>query len=157
MGAWGKALVLALFLFLVPESPVSGEEHCIRLKDQSLIYDPKELPICPPLLSQIIPSTIGRPQNFLAVELASCAGMIDAAIVVAPENKINPNFVDGDVYFQAAKSQRERPSLDELQEWRLSSLKANLDIFSDPVMSRSSGVTHGFVKCSTAYFGATEN
>jgi hypothetical protein len=73
---------------------------------------------------------------------------MDAAIVVAPENKINPTFVDGDTYFQAAKSQRERPSLAELEQWRRIIREHFRVELADPKLSHGSGVIHAFAGCS---------
>jgi hypothetical protein len=144
-----KNFVLALGILYTLTSPVSGEESCIPASESLLIYDPDQPPVCPPLPFEITPSIIGRPHDFTAQILAGCAGFLDAVLMVEPEHASDPQFVNGDTYFEIAKAQRERPSLNELEQKRQNARDWIMADVNDPTYSLGSLIPHSFMGCGT--------
>jgi hypothetical protein len=132
--------------------PAVGQENCTDPDKLSLIYIPGELPPCPPRaprMEDLIPSTVGRPPDYTALALARCAGLFDAELLAFPEASTYPEFVDGDRYFDVAKSRRERPSLKELEDRRREGLDYWLPLLPE---QRGSGMfIHAAIFCGDLY------
>jgi hypothetical protein len=104
-------------------------------------------------MEDLVPSTVGRPPDYTALALARCAGLFDAVLVAFPEAKTYPEFVEGDRYFDLARSRRERPSITELEGRRQEMKSYWLPILPEV---RGSGVfIHFALSCGNWYTEAS--
>ena len=144
--------LLALVCVSVLTMPVASDEFCVDRKDLPLIYKPGEPPVCPTPMLELVPSTIGRPLDTSALELAACAGMMDAMVLVFPDGRIEED-TDGEKYFAAAKARPERPELEVLEEWRLDGRDRAIASLLAPANGRINGdFAHGLGQCSRVYW-----
>ena len=148
----GRALPLVLaaaFAFLL-SVPAASEEACIDPEDLPLIYNPDEPPVCPTPMLELVPSTIGRPTDYSAIDLAACAGMMDAVVLVYGEAYVTQE-VDGEEYFAAAVARPERPTLEVLEQWRRSSREEWTASLKEPEQI-SGSFEHAAGQCSGVWY-----
>ncbi len=145
----------ALAFFALLPLPSAGEVACIAREDLPLIYSPDEPPVCPTPMAELVPSTVGRPPDFSAVELASCAGLWDAVVILQPDAVTEPGFIDPELLFELAKARRERPPLAELVEIRKAARELDVDFLQDPEWRNSDVVPHAFSYCNGVKYRAT--
>jgi hypothetical protein len=138
---------LSLFLLAGQLAPVSSEDNCIQEEDAGLIYDPNELPICPPPMSELVPSTVGRPPTWMPHFLARCAGMMDAISIVMPEVLNHPEFVVGDEFFAKAVAWRDKPPIGTLEEYRKEGREHWLVWIGQEINNGGSAVVHANIAC----------
>jgi len=102
-------------------------------------------------MAELVPSTVGRPPDFSATELADCAGLWDAALILEPEIVTQLGFIDPESIFDLAKARRERPPLAELVEIRKAARERDLDFLLDP----GDAIPHAFSYCNGVIYRAT--
>jgi len=83
--------------------------------------------------------------------LASCAGLSDGAVAIEPKHKTDPLIIQGQAYFDAAKTIRERPSVPELEAARAESRNLLLADSYRPDFPQGSFYSHQFIACGQAY------
>jgi hypothetical protein len=110
---------------------VVAQEICTERDKQSLIYDPDEPPPCPVPMRDLVPSTIGRPLDYMAEALAGCAGMQDAILQMVPDAMDYVDFISGDRFFAAAMDRRERPAAEKLADRRVEGREYWLPLFQE--------------------------
>jgi hypothetical protein len=142
-----RAVVLGLSLILLSATlaPSHGQQSCSDVPDTTLVYDPDELLRCPPLPSEIVPSTVGRPQPTLALELADCAGRMDALTILRPIDA--KPLVPADTFMTAAVAQPERPNTADLAKVREEAEHQAGQWLPTAIASGSSTVIHAYVMC----------
>ena len=152
---WTLALAAVCAICL----PASGQEDCTERDKLSLIYDPDEPPPCPVPMRDLVPSRIGRPHDYTAFVLAACAGQMDAHREFVIQHyrwaEMPKDWVSGDQFMSAALARRDRPSSQDLATLRTRSAYIMRGSLRDYLVSRNSGVTHGFVMCLGEYDRAT--
>jgi hypothetical protein len=138
-------LALTLTLFCVSLLPALGQQNCTPIPDTTLVYDANEPPPCPPKPSDIVPSTVGQPNFTVAIELAACAGLMDALVSLRPADA--KRLISGDDFMMAALAQRERPSRAILEIGRTEAKVRTRIWLPDAIASGSSAVIHAYSMC----------
>jgi hypothetical protein len=140
------AFVLALATHFGPvTSSALADIACIAPTDLLRLYAPGEPPPCPDLN----PSPFGRLHNHFAVELAHCAGFLDAMRQAAAERGVTLSD-DGKAQklFDHAVMQRDRPSITDLEAIRDDSRNHAVMLMQDDGYIRSSMMGHAVIQCS---------
>jgi hypothetical protein len=151
-GAWARFWIFALATASLLSVPVEAQQSCIDPRNLSALYKPGEPPPCPTPMLELVPSIIGRPTDFSAIELSACAGKMDAMKFFFPASYTDQE-VDGEKYFAAAKARLEQPSLEVLEEWRRVGREQTIASLLAPEDEQFGGdFAHGFGQCSRVYW-----